>query len=157
MLLSNPRTVGARRSNASRSYCPCYTTSCIHVLSSARPYTRSSGRELGTRHLVRVLEEPQIKKSSAEAFIEEIQQSMKDSDTAEQEQSVVAANISDLQQQVANIEQQVSAYVASSTAVMQRQLHGDCRGVNALVALLAAATCCMHGSAAPVPCLPHTG
>lgn len=116
MLYSNAHTVGAGRS-ASRSHCPVLTTTCKHAVTSAKRLTRPSGRELGTKHLVRVLEEPQTKKSSAEAFIEEMKQSLKESGGDEQERSVVAANIGDLQQQVTSIEQQVGAYVASQPAV----------------------------------------
>lgn len=53
--------------------------------------------------MVRVLEQS---KSSAEAFIESVQQSLKDQ-RQEVEESVVAADINELQQQVNGLEQQV--------------------------------------------------
>lgn len=53
--------------------------------------------------MVRVVEQS---KSSAEAFIESVQQSLKDQ-RQEVEESVVATDISELQQQVNGLEQQV--------------------------------------------------
>lgn len=109
MLLRHSHAVGAGRS-ASRSCCPIVKDALYHSVHCVGPVRRSSGFALGDRHVVRVLEEPPTKKSAAEAFIEEVQQSIPQPDGDDQEQSVVAASISDLQQQVTSIEQQVSAY-----------------------------------------------
>ena len=106
MLLRHSHPVGAGRS-ASRSYCPTAKYALGHPSHCNGHVAQSPGRALGNKHVVRVLEEPPTKKSAAEAFIEEVQQSLPQPEDDEEEQSVVAASISDLQQQVTAIEQQV--------------------------------------------------
>jgi DNA-binding transcriptional MerR regulator len=56
--------------------------------------------------LVRVVQEPDTKQSNAEAFIESIKESLKEQ-SQDEEDTIIAANIEDLQQQVSGIEQQV--------------------------------------------------
>lgn len=69
-----------------------------------RPVTsHRRAAERRTRRVVRVLEQS---KSSAEAFIESVQQSLNDQ-RQEVEDSVVATDINELQQQVNELEQQV--------------------------------------------------
>lgn len=68
------------------------------------------GTRPSTRHqvLVRVVQEPDIKQSNAEAFIESVKESLKEQ-SKDEEDTIIAASIDDLQQQVSGIEQQVRA------------------------------------------------
>jgi len=75
----------------------------LHVARNARLVTSCTRPEHRTRHVARVVEQS---KSSAEAFIESVQESLRDQ-RLEVEESVVAADINELQQQVTGLEQQV--------------------------------------------------
>lgn len=105
MLLSNVPTAAAGR--ASRCNHSKHSIGLVHTSHRHARAQPAHGRALGDKHVVRVLEEPVTKKSSAEAFIEELEQSVGHSDHDEPDQSIIAADISDLEQQVTNIEQQV--------------------------------------------------
>jgi hypothetical protein len=67
-------------------------------------------RRPSARHqvLVRVVQEPDTKQSNAEAFIESVKESLKEQGQDE-EDTIIAANVADLEQQVSGIEQQVRA------------------------------------------------
>jgi hypothetical protein len=69
--------------------------------------------------LVRVLQEPDTKQSNAEAFIESVKESLKEQGQDE-EDTIIAANIGDLQQQVAGIEQQVGTGSCNSPETKTR-------------------------------------
>ncbi|WIA16841.1 hypothetical protein OEZ85_013777 [Tetradesmus obliquus] len=68
------------------------------------------GTRPSTRHqvLVRVVQEPDIKQSNAEAFIESVKESLKDQ-SKDEDDTIIAASIDDLQQQVSGIEQQLAS------------------------------------------------
>ncbi|WIA37068.1 hypothetical protein OEZ86_014043 [Tetradesmus obliquus] len=68
------------------------------------------GTRPSTRHqvLVRVVQEPDIKQSNAEAFIESVKESLKEQ-SKDEEDTIIAASIDDLQQQVSGIEQQLAS------------------------------------------------
>lgn len=72
-----------------------------HVSRSQR--LTSSAPEHRTRHVARVIEQS---KSSAEAFIESVREDLA-KERLEVEESVVATDINELQQQVDDLEQQV--------------------------------------------------
>eukprot|EP00879_Flechtneria_rotunda_P015094 GHRR01015774.1.p1 GENE.GHRR01015774.1~~GHRR01015774.1.p1 ORF type:complete len:899 (+),score=287.59 GHRR01015774.1:2958-5654(+) len=59
-------------------------------------------------HVARVIDKPDVKQSSAEAFIASVEQSLKDAAPEQEAASVVAASTAELQQQVTAIEQQLA-------------------------------------------------
>lgn len=56
---------------------------------------------------MRVVQEPDVKQSNAEAFIESVQKTLVETEGVDEEQTVIAANISELQDRVTDIQQQV--------------------------------------------------
>lgn len=99
---------------------PCHVASLV-----VRPACRVTRRtpEHRTGHVARVIEQS---KSSAEAFIESVREEL-GKERAEVEESVVAADLTELQQQVQGLEQQVCCVGAAWGAACKPDRFGEFR------------------------------